>query len=478
MGGWSLKTRLIGLQLVVFGALALAGPATFFWIWRSLDRQFDEHLIFLARTLSEEFALRGCPAGPQPSLPRACFATPEGDVPGAQDCVHLPRHLLIQDSSGKIVCGDGETRPLAPEAVRQALASASPTTSEVRWQNEKLRLIAWPFRDSGGRWLVMEVGASHFVIERALGEGIAVLAISSALALLFLLGASFILASRALAPMDRIVWRVEQIDEANLKERLPVEERSDEAARLVVVVNRMLSRLERAFESQKRFSTDVAHEIRSPLTSLRGQIEVALRKARPEEEYRQVLRENLDDVLRLSRLAEDLMSLAQADAGVLEMRRLAVDLREMLSHVVRRFRTQADQKDIRLVLHAPEPLTVLGDPDWLERVVANLIDNALRYSPRLGQVEVRLARGSGRAVISVTDSGPGIEPEHLPHLFERFYRAAPSRSRDEGGTGLGLAIAKQITDLHGASVRVESTVGQGSSFTVEIPLARPTIKNN
>jgi two-component system OmpR family sensor kinase len=316
----------------------------------------------------------------------------------------------------------------------------------------------------------MEVGASHFVIERALREGAIVLVAACVGALLLLVVASTVLARQAFSPLERIVGRLEHVDEANLTERLKHDGRVDEIGRLVVVVNRMLERLELAFESQKRFTSDVAHEIRSPLTSLRVELEVELRKERTILEYQRDMAACLDEVIRLSRLVEDLMSLAQADAGVLKIRRVPVDLGDLLASLVRRFRKQADTKDILLKLDAAESVTVMGDPDWLSRLVENLLDNAMTHTPQLGEIGVMLAHDGTTARIVVEDNGPGIPRKHLHRVFDRFYRADPSRSRDKGGSGLGLAIAKNIAQLHGGSIRAQNRTSGGSCFTIEIPL--------
>jgi heavy metal sensor kinase len=379
--------------------------------------------------------------------------------------------------AGAVVCSDGEHAPLDPDAVREAQRSFEPVFSDIRWSEEALRLVAFPFRDRESRALVLEIGSSYLILERSLERGVGFIAVFAAIAFPLLVATSFLLARRAFAPIHKMIDELEQIDELHLAARLEPSRHRDEVSRLVVVINRMLERLEQAFALQKRVSSDVAHEIRSPLTALRGLMEVALRKERPAEEYRATMGESLEEVLRLTRLAEDLMSLAEADAGVFEIRQEKVDLQDLLTQVLRRFGPQAEAREVRLTLYAPERLFVTGDPDWLGRVVENLVDNALIHSPPKREVVVILCKtaagpshtGVPRVAISVEDSGPGIAPEHLPHIFERFYRADRARSRSEGGAGLGLAIAHQIARLHGGTIRVQSTVGEGSVFTVELP---------
>lgn len=470
----SLRARLLTLQLVVFGSfLLLASPVTYFIMSRTLEDDRDEYLTSMARHVSKEYLAKDENVPPSPSLPARCLCDPVPPSSTDPEAMHWPRHLLLCDESGEVLCSDGETAALAPQAVQQALQTNLPAFADVRWPAEFLRIIAWPFQDPNGRVLVMEVGCSYRVIEGALRKGFILMAVIDAAALLFLITGSYLLTRNAFVPIDQIVRRVEQIDEDRLEERLPMESRDDEAGRLVAVINRMLERLERAFEAQSRFSSDVAHEIRSPLTALRGMMEVTLRKERSTEEYRNVMQENLEEVLRLARLAEDLMSLAKADAGVLQIRRVRVKLREALQAVLARFKLKADEKNIELRLHAPEEVAVIGDPDLLGRLVENLVDNALIHSPQMGAVLVQLQRNEDHVTISVDDHGTGIPPQHLSKIFDRFYRVDPARSREMGGSGLGLAIAQQIARQHGGSIRVQSTVGKGSVFLVTIPVARP-----
>jgi two-component system OmpR family sensor kinase len=471
----SLRTRLLFLQVAVFGGLLLAtAPAAYIVMSRTLQRDRDTYLTNLARTTVEEWRLRSAPGLVGPAQPSLCLPEPVPPQSAASDATHRPRHLLVWDGE-RVVCSDGETAPLAPQAVAQALATGTPAFADVRWSAEVLRIVAWPTRSADQRAVVVEVGTSYRVIEGAIGESLMVTIAIEVTALVLLVAGSWVLTRRAFMPIDRIVERLEDIDEDTLSERLPNEPTEDQAARLVVVINRMLTRLERAFVAQSRFSSDVAHEIRSPLTALRGQIEVALRKERPGTEYRQTLADCLDEVLRLTRLTEDLMSLARSDAGELQMRYSRVDLGELLSEVCRRCRPRAAEKDVGLMVKISEPVVIDGDADLLIRCVANLVDNALIHSPRLEEVVLALERGLRGAVIAVIDHGAGISEEHVPRIFDRFYRVDPARSRERGGAGLGLAIVKQIVTLHGGQIDVSSTVGVGSIFKVTLPFTRPPL---
>jgi two-component system, OmpR family, sensor kinase len=460
----SLRQRLLLLHLLVFGGLSLASPATYLVISRSLTSDLDDHLVFLARTVTQ--ARFGPPAAARGTAPAPCLANFR--CPGY--LAHWPRHLLLVDATDTVICSDGEPAPLAPAAVARARGSLQPAFADLRQEGETLRLVAFPFQDDQGRHLVVEVGGSHAAIDRSLRTGaLASLAINAAALTLLLIG-SWIFSRRLLQPVDLMVQQLEEIDEARLSARVPETGAGHELGRLVAVLNRMLDRLERAFAAQTRFTSDVSHEIRSPLTALRGQIEVALRKDRGAPEYQQVLRESLEEVLRLQRLAEDLLSLARADAGALEVQRVPLELSDLLALSVARQGAAAAGKGVTVALHAGTSARVVGDPDLLGRLVENLLDNAIRHSAAGGAVEVTLGRTAGRATVAVRDAGEGIPAEHLPHVFERFYRVDRARARATGGAGLGLAIAQQIALLHGGDLRVESAVGEGALFTVELPL--------
>lgn len=255
--------------------------------------------------------------------------------------------------------------------------------------------------------------------------------------------------------------------------RLFVPSDDAELAALAKAFNHLLDRLEAAHTTQQRFTADASHELRTPLTVLRGEIEVALRKPRSSEEYRDVLVSNKEEIERLSRLTENMLALAHVDVGDAVTQRELVNVSEVCSGVVSRLQSLASEKQITLHHEdtTTEPLSVTGDRFALERVVMNLVENAIRYSPAGEDVCVRVAKKSSQIEIQVIDTGGGIAPEHLPHLFERFYRVDKARSRAHGGSGLGLSIVKALVEAHSGSVSVVSEVGHGSTFTIRLPAA-------
>ncbi|MFN0077991.1 MAG: sensor histidine kinase [Prosthecobacter sp.] len=255
--------------------------------------------------------------------------------------------------------------------------------------------------------------------------------------------------------------------------RLFVPSDDAELAALANAFNHLLDRLEAAYKTQQRFTADASHELRTPLTVLRGEIEVALRRPRSAEEYREVLVSNKEEIERLSRLTENMLALAHVDVGDAITQRELVNVSELCAGVTARLQNLAVERQITLHHEdtTAEPLSVNADRIAVERVMTNLVENAVRYSPGGESVTVRICKSPPWIAIQVIDTGGGIAPEHLPHLFERFYRVDKARSRANGGSGLGLSIVKALVEAHGGGVSVTSEVGHGSTFTVRLPAA-------
>ena len=242
-----------------------------------------------------------------------------------------------------------------------------------------------------------------------------------------------------------------------------------ELATLAAAFNELLDRLEAAHASQHRFVADASHELRTPLAALRAEIEVALRRERAPAEYQRTLDSNRHELERLSSLVENLLALAALDASQSARVKSPVDLAVVCRDVAEQLSPLAAAQNVRLQLELSEHLTIPGDVFALERAVRNLIENAIHHTPAGEQILIRAEIQQGEAVIRIIDAGVGISPEHLPHLFERFYRVDTARNRAHGGAGLGLAIVKAIVEAHGGTVSVESKLGAGSTFTLQLP---------
>lgn len=273
-------------------------------------------------------------------------------------------------------------------------------------------------------------------------------------------------------PLAALSGAARAINVGNLgRQRLFAPPDAPDLAQLAATFNELLDRVETAHSSQHRFVADASHELRTPLTILRGEIDVALRRPRSAEEYAEVLHSSREEIERLSRLTENLLTLARADVGEALVRKEPVDVAAVAREVCRKLAPLSGQRKVALTCEAPEPVVVSSDAVALEQLVFNLTENALRYTPPGEGATVRVIRTDAEVIVEVEDRGSGISAEHLPHLFDRFYRVDKARSREFGGAGLGLSIVKTLVEAHGGRVEVRSEVGKGSVFTVRLPPA-------
>jgi two-component system heavy metal sensor histidine kinase CusS len=294
-----------------------------------------------------------------------------------------------------------------------------------------------------------------------------------AAALLVSGGWSYLMARAALAPMERLRRSTEEITAARLDRRLPVANAHDELGRLSRTINAMIARLERSFLEIRRFTADASHELRTPLTILRTQAEVALDKSLSPAEQRDLLGGILEECERLTRLIEQLLALAREDAGAGAMAFQPIDLSSLIQQVVEDMRPLAEARGLALLVAVDGRPSIAGEESRLRQVFYNLLDNAIKYTPEGGVVAVRVERADRSVVITVRDTGIGIPPEHLPHVFDRFYRVDKVRSREQGGTGLGLSIARGIVAAHGGQIQLTSAPDKGTTCTVMFSTASP-----
>ena len=279
----------------------------------------------------------------------------------------------------------------------------------------------------------------------------------------------YVLATRALRPIDRIRRTAQAISGSDLTKRIGHVGPADEVGRLATTFDQMLDRVQAAFERERRFTADAAHELRTPLAAIKGRIDVTLSRVRTSAEYETTLRALDDEADRLIRLAIDLLLLARLDQRQFRWEPETLEVGEVLSAVLEEVQPLAQVRQITLVRRIAADLCVQGYPDHLIRLLLNLLDNAMKFTPASGQVIVQAEANAGEVCITITDQGPGIPPEHLPYILERFYRVESARSRSDGGTGLGLAIAAEITRVHGGTLEVQSQPACGTSFIVRLP---------
>ncbi len=334
----------------------------------------------------------------------------------------------------------------------------------------QVRRISFPIQRDGEVRYILQTEASLRVVRESLQM---LLGLLGAVVLLGLVAAwlsSGWLAREALLPVEALSGTAEQISSPPLDIRAPVDASYVEFQRLAHVFNGMLDRLHKVFESQRRFVADAAHELKTPLTAIRGHLEVALQRARSAEDYKESMLTALGEVERLIGLVQSLLTLAQLSGKRTAMEMKPLALEPILREVVSDLDVLAQDRAITLTLAVRPVPRVLGDAGRLKQVLINVLDNALRHTPPGGDIAVTLAATGSTSRITVKDSGPGIAPEHLLHLFEPFYRADRAREKGLAGTGLGLAIVKEIVEAHGGDVRVESEAGKGAVFTVSLPV--------
>jgi heavy metal sensor kinase len=321
--------------------------------------------------------------------------------------------------------------------------------------------------------LVIQVARSLEDHNQELGELLAVFAIVVPLTLLATLGGGYFLARRVLSPVQRITQAAQHITASRLDQRIELANPNDELGALAATLNDMIQRLERSFQEMQRFTADAAHELRTPLTVIRTEAEVALRSPRSTEEYGRVLENLLEETNRLSHIADQLLFLCRQDAGLHPSLREPVDASQLLQDVVGHMQAVAHEKQITLSLEANPRCEMLGDAPQLRRVFYNVLDNAVKYTPRGGAVAVRGELLDAAWSVCVTDTGIGIAPQHLPHIFDRFYRADPART-GETGAGLGLSICQSLLHSMHGRIEVKSHIGCGTTVTVVLSRTPPS----
>src|SRR5262245_30549096 len=335
---------------------------------------------------------------------------------------------------------------------------------------------------NGRHYRVQNISGSSYGVAAAIEENSArdtlwtlagILAMGIPFAVGLAIVGGYFLAGRVLAPIGAMADKARKITADSLAERLPVDNAEDEFGRLATVFNDTLSRLQDAFERLRRFTADASHELRTPLTAMRSVGEVALRNTRDAGAYRDVIGSMLEEVDRLTRLVESLLTLTRADSGKIHLAPEALDLAGLAGNVIDQLRVLADEKQQDLTLGAPTPVHAMGDVALVRHALTNVIHNAIKYTPNGGTISVEPNTAIfGQAVIEIRDTGPGIPAAHRDRIFDRFYRVDASLSREEeGGVGLGLAIARWGIEANGGRIELASDERRGSLFRILLPAA-------
>lgn len=466
----SARFHLTTIFVLTLGLILSSGAGAFYlWTWHNERSQLDLLLKITASSAATAFREN------EPD-----FDIQEIAAQHLQPPITLPVRALdlaIRDANGRVLrrsLGFDLSIANTDPSVRQALNRFQPSYETLGYGERAIRLLNYPVRLDGGRGVVLVEAATPFdPIEDSLlrlGETLA----AGVIVALFAAGAgTWIVVGRTLRPIDQLAMDAQRISAHSLHERLVASETDSEIGRLVSTLNDMVSRLEVSFESQRRFTADASHELRTPLTILRGQIEVALARARSVKEYRAVIQSASEEIDRMECIVNDLLMLARADAGQVALELEPVALDRVCQTVVDRFAPLAGQKHQTLEAMKLERVVMIGDESQLRRMVSNLVDNAIKYTADGGSVSLELHQDRANAQLTIKDAGCGIPESEINRIFERFYRIDRGRSRDLGGSGLGLAIVHWIAEAHHGSIQVESKPGQGSSFIITLPLVPP-----
>jgi heavy metal sensor kinase len=324
----------------------------------------------------------------------------------------------------------------------------------------------------GGRAVVSRAARSEELLRHQLGEILMVLALGLPLVVALAGIGGYVLARRALAPIDHLASDAQRITADRLHERLSIANPHDEIGRLAGVINATFARLEASFDQLRRFTADASHELRTPLAVVRGIGEAALADERRPPEYVEAIGSMLEEVDRMAGLVDTLLRLSHGDAGTIRLSREPVDLGHLAREVASSLGILADERNQTLTLDVTEGVIVSADRLVLREAVTNVLDNAIKYGPSGSTIAIQVGPRDHYALLAIRDQGPGIPPEHRERIFHRFFRIDEARSRDRGGAGLGLAIAKWAVEAHDGAITVETRPGCGAEFRIQLPFAR------
>lgn len=284
-------------------------------------------------------------------------------------------------------------------------------------------------------------------------------------------GGGFFVAGRVLAPLKKIIARMQTISADRLSERLPIDNPGDELGQLSITFNDLLAKLDRSFEQMKLFTADASHELRTPLAAIRSVGEMALRSPRGEIGCQETIASMLEEVEKMTRLVNDLLALARSESGIIKPVLATKNLGEVVRDEISLLRVLAEEKNQSLTVEIEQPCPVRLDRRIFRQAFSNILHNAITYTPPDKDIRILVGQDRNECFVEISDAGPGISPEHLNRIFDRFYRIDKVRSRETGGAGLGLAIAKWAVEIHGGRIELHSEQGRGSSFRIRLPLA-------
>jgi heavy metal sensor kinase len=455
----TLYVGLLTLVFLCFGAYTYCGFQQF--LVRSLQQTLLRRAQQIASTILDELPSKG-----------------DSYVANEIQARYAPelneRVIRISDANDREIYASKNGDFLKKEPVLSTPVDATaekPLYREEPLENGHLyRVVILRHRLSNGNTYTVEVAAPETDISTALHGLVLTLVIGFPVLIGLAILGGYSLLGRALRPVDEIVGAAERISFKNPGQRLPVPHTGDEFERISQALNRMIERLDEAFQIANRFSADASHELRTPLTIIQGELEVFIHDPSLPAEAIERAGEILEEVVRLSHIVEGLLLVSRLEAGEAQMKREKIDLGEMVASTADQMELLSKDKLLTLKYEISRGVRVEGDELRLRQVAVNLIDNAIKYTPEGGTIVLKVSSTGNRAVLEVIDTGIGISPAALPQVFNRFFRAEEARSGRTQGSGLGLAIVQSITEAHGGSVSVESNGNRGTKFRVELPL--------
>jgi heavy metal sensor kinase len=472
-----MNTRSLRFQLIswyaalLIGAFALIGAMTYLALQHSLSNALEQTQLRRAREISHllEAQLSGPEAG---AGARFTNEIEESFAPSQND-----RFIRISRRDGTELYRSQPPidRSFDPAAIRQSKWPVNLESSRTVMPGAGGEMIITSRRveAAGGKSYLVETGAPLAGVQADLKKWLWFLAVVLPALAVIAVGGGYLLMNRALSPVDQITASAERISSHNLSERLPDAHTGDELERLSLALNRMIERLDAAFEHSRQFVADASHELRTPLTVLRGELESLVDEPGMPADWEERLGSALEEVVRLSRIVEGLFAISRLDAGEAAAEWMKFDLGQVAASTADQITLLAEDKRIRISSAASIGIWVEGDRARIKQVVVNLLDNAIKYTPEGGKVTLKVTADDERACLEVADTGIGIPSELLSRVFERFFRVDRARSRELGGAGLGLSIVKSICVAHHGSVEASSSPGKGSVFRVYLPRVSP-----
>jgi heavy metal sensor kinase len=478
----SLRFKLTLWYVLILGVLLISfSGLLYLTLSRSLYRDVDHKLRSLAELIATESTS---------PLNKFGFGNIDQTLEAAMNLKPVGKFIQVLDESGRIGRKSENLKnvrlPISLQALRNASNGSISYETTHSFGNTPLRIITYPVKENNQVAKIIQVASSLEDVEDALNTLFVILAVTVPSILMIASLGGLFLANKALKPVDRITQTARMITSRNLNQRIQTLKVKDEISRLVDTFNEMISRLDHSFRQIKQFTADASHELKTPLTILKGEVEVTLRKKRMPHEYEQILVSNLEEINRMSKIVEDLLLLSRADIGEIRLNKEDIHLNRFIQGLTEQMKILAQPKNIRIeISNHQEEIHVFGDALRMRELFINLIENGIKYTEEGGSILITLTQEAEPpahpltpadkrpvhfAKVIVTDTGIGIAKDDQERIFNRFFRVDKARSREQGGSGLGLSICRWIVEAHQGDITVKSEPGKGSSFIVRLPI--------